>query len=101
MGNVVNKGNTQTIPLGYSNILGNCTPQKRIANINLKSSLKSVSLCDMSELSRNNSDATSKRYSLQAVQKVTNSRRKQNYKSMRDKVQQDNSVTTMNTNLKH
>ena len=99
MGNVFNKENDQTIPLGHSNTLGKCTPQKSIANINLNSSMTSASTCPMSELSGNNCDETSTKSSLQARQIVTNKYGKNNYKAMRDKVQQDNSVTTMNTNL--
>ena len=76
MGNVVRNGNTQTIHLGYRSALGKVTPQKCISNTNLKISLKSVSTCPMSELSRNNSDDTSIASSLQTRQTITNPYRK-------------------------
>ena len=72
MSNVASKGTAQTIPLRCSNELGKSTPQRSIECMNLNSAMKSASPHTPSDLSRNNSDATSTTSLFQARKSVTN-----------------------------
>ena len=90
MCNAIDMDDPQTIPLGIINALGHKTPQNIIGGMSLSNSMKWVRPITPSNLSRNNSEASSTACLFQNRKKVINPRSRKRLKSIRDTAQNKN-----------